>query len=93
MIGVGIGLVIFFVAIFFTVRPFCQMKYRFIVFGVGMVLTLGSTLAFARDLVTVVSGIMLYAGLAYGAIIFQMLWEYCAYVSKHLTHKENRIRR
>ena len=89
MVFTAVGLVIFLVTSFLSVaKAWCRNTIRIICFLVGAFVSIGLSMAFAREAQDIVAGITLYFTMLYLLVIHEMVFMYCKLVSRHLTQKE-----
>ena len=92
-IGTASGLLASAVTLFLTIKARFRNVYRLTCVIVGFLLSWALTLAFARDLASVLAAITINFALGYILVIKGMLSEYIDLVSRHMTMKERAARK
>ena len=91
--GTCSGLMLSGFTLWLTVKARFKNKYRLACVVIGFLLSWAFTLAFARDLASILAAITINFALGYILIIKGMVAEYVDLVSRHMTMKERAARR
>ena len=88
-VAISGGLILISITLFFTVKPKIQSnRARVWFFAIGLVLSVGISVAFSFTVNEVLAGITLYVGVVYFTFMLEFVSEYTGFVSKSLTFKE-----
>ena len=92
IIGTTAGLLVGLLTFALTVKPWFKNTCRFILALTGTLLAMGLTMAFCRDVASILAATVIYVAFGYTLIIRSMLSEYLDLVSRHMTTKEKKAR-
>ena len=92
IIGTVSGLLVGVTTFALTVKPWFKNTCRFMIALFGIILAMGLTMAFCRDMASIIAATAIYLAFGYTLIIKSMLSDYLDLVSRHLTTKEKKAR-